>query len=101
MPMILRAMWGEDSMAPAFKRWLVLSYGMAFFAIVPGLLRFCGVPAPLYQGWWMNVFLFHPAIDRIETGGMLVGGFGITLCFGFQYGLLLCALAKTKDRPRS
>jgi hypothetical protein len=44
----------------------------------------------------MNLFLFHPWIDRVKSGGMLIGELGMVLCFTAQYTFLLLALKRTR-----
>lgn len=78
--------------AALFGKWLIVSYALGFLAIVPNLLRSIGVPEIICGGWWMNIFLFHPLVDKVKTGGMLIGEVGIISCFVLQYALLLAAL---------
>ena len=74
------------------RLWLLASYALGTFATVPNILRSLGVPEIVCSGWWMNLFLFHPLIDRLENGGMLIGELILVGCFSFQYLALLLAL---------
>jgi hypothetical protein len=77
-------------------RLLLLSYGLGALAVFPNVLRRMGYPDWFCQGWWMNICLFHPMIDRIRPGGMLIGELVFVACFIFQYMLLLYALRVLK-----
>ena len=78
---------------------LVASHGLGLFAVVPNILRQAGAPEKLCSGWWMNLFLGHPLLDQVMTGGMLVGVGVILACSLLQYGVLLAALRGISRRP--
>ena len=102
LPSLVKAARRNGKRAPAFARWIGISWALALFAVVPNLLRGFGVPDAICSGWWMNVFLFHPLADRLKSGGMLIGELGIALLLTLQYVLLLAALytAPKHVRPR-
>jgi len=86
-------------MAPWFGKRLITAYALGLFAIIPGILRFVGMPEHMCNGWWMNVFIFYPVINKLKPGGMLVGEALVILCFALQYALLLAAL-RARLKPR-
>lgn len=89
---VIRNKIAGRKLAPAFKTWLIMSYCLAVFAIIPNILRRIGVPDTICNGWWMNVFLLHPLINGLKNGGMVIGRIGIITCFTIQYILLLTAI---------
>lgn len=99
-PVFQRLIAGRK-LAVCFGKWLIASYGLGVLAIAPGLLGSIGVPETVCRGWWMNIFLFHPLIDKVKTGGMLIGELGIISCFLLQYLLLLAALRKRLRRENA
>lgn len=100
LPGVIKALKSGTKVSPAVARWLILSYGLAAAAVVPNLLRRLGLPEPVVSGWWMNLFVFHPLIDRLKQGGMLFGEVIIAACFTLQYALILVMLGKTLRRKR-
>jgi hypothetical protein len=77
---------------------LLAAYALGAFAVVPGLLPNLGVPQRIAAGWWMNLFLFHPLIDRARHGGVLVGEALIVTLFAAHYALVLSALWLARRR---
>jgi len=96
LPSVVKAARRNDRLAPAFAKWIAISWALGLLAIVPSLLRGLGVPAAVCSGWWMNLFLFHPLADRLKPGGMLVGELGVALLLTLQYVLLLLALQRAR-----
>lgn len=95
---ILRSWRGDEKLAPLLRKSFVLSCGLGVFAIIPSLFRSVGLPAAFCEGWWMNLFLLHPVVDRIKTGDTIMGTAGVIFCFTFHYLLLLAALRRTRKR---
>ena len=89
---VLGRLTGREDLALLCGRWLVACYALGVLGIVPNLFRRMGVPETIVGGWWMNIFLFHPLVDQMKTGGMLIGETVILSCFILQYGILLVAL---------
>jgi len=85
-------------LAAPLGRALVLAYALGGWAIVPNLLRRLGVPESVCREPWMNVFFFHPALDRIKAGGVLIGELAVILCFAVQYTVLLAAILLIRRR---
>jgi hypothetical protein len=96
LPSLIRSWRANDKLAPSFRYWLFLSYGLGVFAVIPGLLRRAGVPDGFCDGWWMNIFLFYPVINAVKSGGMITGGLAIALGFVAQYALMLAALVRKR-----
>lgn len=81
--------------------WLAAAYGLGCFAVVPSLLGLLGVPESITSAWFMNIFLFHPIIDYLKSGGKLIGETLIVSCFLFQYSIMLLLLWQTKKRRQN
>jgi len=79
-------------LAAFFARWMGTAYLLGLFAVCPGLLRHTSLPAWLIDGWWMNIFVFYPIIERIEKSGYVRGAAGIAACSALFYLLILIAL---------
>jgi len=90
-----------EPLSRSFQNWLIVSYGIAAWAVLPGLLRRISVPDYLCDGWWMNVFLFYPLLNRLKSGGTIPGQIALILCFLLQYGLLLAAIRRASRTPTS
>lgn len=97
-PRLRRAWRARRELAPAFARWLAWSWGGGTFAIVPSLLRYGGIPDWICGGWWMNVFLLHPLINRCLPPATLAGTAAFLGLFAAQYALMLAALARIRRR---
>jgi len=89
---VARAWLARANVADPIGKWLLISYGLGIYAILPSLFRWCGVPETVTSGWWMNVFLLHPFLTGLKAGGMIPAGFAILLCFVIPYALILAAL---------
>ena len=83
--------------ATAIGRWLLWSYGLGLYAVVPNFLLRCGLPDGLCRGPWMNVFLLHPLFDKMGAGGMYKGAAAIAVLFAAQYSLLLLAIRRCEQ----
>ena len=93
-PPLLRARLAGAKLSRHFTGWFLLAYGLGIYAIVPSLLRRAGVPDAVCDGWWMNLFLFHPLLDRLKDGGILLGEILVASGFILQYSLLLAAISR-------
>ena len=89
LPGLARSWRHREKLSGSLGRWLLQSYGTAFFAIVPSLLRFLGMPDKFCSGWWMNLFLLHPLLDRLIRGGTLAATASIIALPACQYAVLL------------
>lgn len=92
----LRKAWNRSQeLAPAVMRWLLVSWALGTWAIIPSLLRYAGLPEAFCHGWWMNLFLFHPLINQLGPHGTIIGGVMFVTGFTFQYAMIVAAI-KTK-----
>lgn len=93
-----RRAWKENRpLAPAMRRWLVTSWGTGLWAIIPSLLRYAGMPESFCNGWWMNLFLLHPLINRWSHHATIIGGSGLVACLVLQYIVILAAIKYKRD----
>ena len=99
LPPLVRGWLRRDKLAARFRTWFLLSYGVGFYATIPGVLRWMGAPDAFCDGWWMNVFLFYPLINILKPGAMTSGPLALGACFAVQYALLLMAV-KSYSRGR-
>jgi hypothetical protein len=90
-PALSRAFARSRKLAMPVLRWLLFSYALGLWAVVPSLLRHAGIPESFCGGWWMNLFLFHPLLARYH-GGTVVASATLLACCAAQYALLLAAI---------
>lgn len=95
-PGIRRAWSNGPSLAPAMVRGIALSWGLGFWAIIPSLLHHAGFPETFTGGWWMNLFMLHPLINRWGPHATIIGGAALVGCFAFQYAAILGALLNVR-----
>lgn len=101
-PTIITAWRNSTPLAKKIRRWLLISYATGIYAIIPSLLGWIGVPASICQGWWMNIFLLHPLINKIgETGRLFPAIIAVFLCFVVPYLIILVALFQAKKKHTS
>lgn len=98
LPGLLRAWIAGLPIARRFARWLLLSWALGVYAVIPGILRRSGVPEHVCDGWWMNVFLFHPLVHWLRPGAQTSGPLVLGACFAVQYALLLASIASRRKR---
>jgi hypothetical protein len=97
----LVAAWRRGrGLAGACRRWLILSYALGALAVLPGILRWLGVPDRICDGAWMNVCVFYPLLNRIRPGAHTAGPLVLGGCFAAQYVVLLVAIARLRRRRR-
>ncbi len=96
LPLLRRALRKDTAKYSAI--WVLLTYGVGAFAVIPSLLSLLGVPEPATAYWTMNLFLFHPLIDRVKSGGKLIGEMLIVSCFLFQYAIMMILLWRTRKQ---
>ena len=96
----LRRAWSHGAaLAPAVLRWLGISWGLGAWAIIPSLLRHAGLSETFCGGWWMNLFLLHPLVNRWGPHATIIGAVALIAGFVFQYTTILTAiLAARKQR---
>ena len=98
LPAVAKAWRAGRPVAGAVGRWLAGAYALGVYAVVPSLLGWVGLPPALCSGWWMNVFLLHPLINRFARGGMIAAGAAIIVCFALPYAVLLLGIRRA-GRP--
>ena len=101
LPPLFRAWFAGRKLARSFAVWILLSAALGILALAPGLLRRIGVPDAACDGWWMNLFVFYPALNKLLHGGTIYGVAAILACFTLQYALLLAALARRAGESRT
>jgi hypothetical protein len=91
-------LWIKGSASEWFKRWYIWSLTAGIFATIPELLMTIGLPVAFGTGWWMNIFLFHPLVDKLKPGAVTLGPLLMATCLGFQYLTLLIAIIYLKKK---
>jgi hypothetical protein len=99
LPMLRRALKDKTSLESA--KWLATTYAIGGLAVLPSLLGLLGVPEAITSAWFMNIFLLHPVIDHLKSGGKLIGETLIVSCFFSQYAIMLFLLFRIKKRKAS
>ena len=89
---------GEKKHAMFLGGLILVSYFLGVVAVIPNIFRAMGAPEHLCSGWWMNIFFFHPLIDKIKEGGMFIGSCLIAVMFFIQYAVLLVALRRRSTK---
>ncbi|MEI7879460.1 MAG: hypothetical protein WCI95_01175 [bacterium] len=93
----LRSAWQQRThIYDAVKWWILASWGLGFTAIVPSLLRYAGLPESFCSGWWMNLFLLHPLLNRFLPQNLILASFVFGGLIALQYGVILAAILKIK-----
>jgi hypothetical protein len=99
---LFRAWRAGQPVARPLGRWLLVAAAGGLVAVVPNLLRHAGCPDRVCDGWWMNLFVCHPAIRRIGFGGAPLGAVALAWVFAAQYALVLAAIIRCGRRaPRA
>jgi hypothetical protein len=97
-PRLKQAWQTRQHLYPAVKRWILISWGLGFTAIIPSLLRYAGLPESFCSGWWMNVFLLHPLINRILPQNLILASFIFGSLIALQYLVILAAIRRLRLR---
>jgi hypothetical protein len=95
-PVIRRAWSQGPSLTRALVRGMALSWGLGLWAIIPSLLHHAGFPESFTGGWWMNLFLLHPLINRWGPHATIIGGAALVGCFAIQYAAILGAILNVR-----
>jgi hypothetical protein len=80
----------------AVKWWILAAWGLGFAAIVPSLLKYGGLPESFCSGWWMNVFLLHPLLNRLLPQNLILASFIFGSLIALQYLFILAAILRIK-----
>ncbi len=98
----LRRKWCRALLvAGAIGRWLLLSYGLGFYATLPSILRRLSCNAEWATGAWTNLFLLYPLIEKLDLPSIALGELCIAACFAAQYGLILLAIRRSRHLSSS
>ena len=95
-PALLRAWRADAPVARPTARWIAASWALGFYALIPSFLRHWGAPEAICGGWWMNLFVLHPLLERLGHRGPIWGGAALTACYILQYGVALLALRRAR-----
>ena len=95
IPAVLKKIRDCEKTSAATGKLLAVSYTLAFTAIIPNLLRHSGIPDTFCSGWWMNLFFFNPLLDKLKSGGMLIGEVLILLFFCIHYAIIIAGITRT------
>lgn len=98
VPSIARRLCAGEPLARPLRAWLGWSLAAGIWAVVPALLLHAGLPAAFCHGWWMNIFLLHPALCHLNLGGTIVATSLLAFCFGLDYAVLLIAVRLAEKR---
>ena len=93
-PRLWRQWTERRAVATPIRRWLLWSYGLGLYAVVPNMLLRCGLPEGLFRGAWANIFLLHPILDGMGAGGMYKGAAAAAAIFAVQYLVILAAIRR-------
>ena len=95
-PLCRDGLYGRP-LAARFRRWFLVSGALGLVAVIPSLLGRLGLPEPWIRSVWMNVFLLHPWVTEIKSGGAAVGPALLTAWIAFAYGLVLIAIWRNRQ----
>lgn len=99
LPAVCHAWQRNAYLSRSVGRMILASLGLGGFAVIPSVLARLGLPVAFCRGWWMNVFVLHPLLDRLRPGGMLIGEVATIALFCCQYVLILIALKYREKQP--
>ena len=100
LPGLARRMAAGERMSAFFAKWFAVAFGLALFAISPGMLARVGMPERFLTSWWMNIFFFYPILNSVHSGGFVIGTACILACVAAMYFALLLAIAKSRRKGR-
>lgn len=100
LPAVLRHARPPARVSTIAAAWLLSAWAVGLWAIAPSLLRAIGLPSAISAAPCMNIFFFHPLLDRLENGGMLKGEMLTSGAFLLQY-LTLVWLIALRNRAAS
>lgn len=95
-PRLARAWRAAQPLAAPLGRWMLWSWGLGAFAIVPNLLRTLGLPDAAAQHGAMNIFLLNPLVGSLRPGDSLRGLILVAAMAGLQYLVLLAAIRRAR-----
>ena len=98
LPQVLAKIKAGEKTCKAIEKLLTCAYILAGFSVIPNILRHSGFPDSFCSGWWMNIFLLNPLLDKLKPGGMLIGEILIVLFFVLHYSIIIAALLRNRSR---
>jgi len=98
---LARAWASGRPLARPVGRLLLASYGLGFWAVMPGFLTKLGAPNSVHDAWWSNVFVLHSFINAHYGGGLLIGELAIGAAFIGHYLLVVLALRRARALARA
>ncbi len=101
LPGLLRRLRRGGRLSPGFAYWILLSYGLGVWAVMPHLLYRVGAPFGLREQLWANLFVGYPLIHRFGWGGVFLGTAACTALIAGQYTCLLIAVACASRREQA
>lgn len=96
LPGLRRAWRRGQRVARPVGYWLLLSYGLGLYASLPALFRRLGATEMWTTSWWVNLFLFYPAIQRLTLPSIVVGEGLTAALFALQYLTILQAIRRAR-----
>jgi hypothetical protein len=101
LPGICRRWRCGVKLAPALRNWLIVSGLLGFWGILPSVLSRAGWFAEGREAIWTNVFLFYGLIEQAVPDHTYLAGIVIlSALLVAQYGVLLAAIARARQRQR-
>jgi hypothetical protein len=95
---LARAWLTRAPIARPLLRTVLVSAGLALWAVVPIVATTLGAPGGVHTAAWANVFLGHAAIDRRFDGGLLIGEAAIVAWLGAVYLLAVAGIVRARRR---
>ena len=95
LPFLANRWRSAGKLAQPIGVWLSVSWVLGCFACIPEVLSYVGLPPSFTDGWWMNIFVFNPLLDRIEPEGMLKGELSLVFLLGLQFTVIAAAIYRT------
>lgn len=97
-PRLRRAWQQRAQLYPAVRWWLLAAWGLGVTATIPSLLKYAGAPEAFCSGWWMNLFLLHPLINRMLPQNLILASFTFGGLIAFQYLVILASILRLRNR---
>lgn len=98
LPPFWRAWQRGLPVARTVLRWILLSYALGIYAVLPAIVRRFSSNPDIGSSIGWNVFLFFPLVDRLPLPSILVGELAVGSIFALQYAVMLLAIRRTQHR---
>jgi hypothetical protein len=94
--------WKQDSpLAKTIGAWIIISALLGVYATLPSILRRISVDSEWITSWWVNVFLFYPLIEKLNSPSIVLGELCTALTFATQYTIILLAIFRCIKKGNS